>query len=468
MIEILRFIVTFFNYFVLIYFFMISSIYCLLFIISLKKILQLQEMLFYSDPDRIFRSINYKSISIIAPAYNEENSIVDSIQSLLQLEYPDYQVIVVNDGSKDNTLKKVIDHYSMKLVPFEALGELSTKPINGLYMSPKYPSLLLIDKLNGGKADAINAGINFAKNSIVMVIDADSILDRDCLLKITRPFMEDKNVVAVGGIIRVVNGSEVKKGFILNVGLPKTWLGKFQVVEYLRAFLFGRTGFDSINGILIISGALMCLSKDAVIKVGGFLTGSIGEDMEIITRMQRILRLENPDTKIVSIPDPVCWTEAPENLKILRRQRSRWQKGTVECILAHKEMLFNPKYGLLGIVVFPYFLLFELLGPIIEVIGYFFFAFSLIFGFIDTSFALLFLCIVILFGIIISVFSVILEELTFRKYPKISHLLVLFLAAILENFGYRQLTSYWRFKGMLDYVFGKRVWEKMEKKGFKK
>lgn len=420
----------------------------------------------YVDLKKIFKFQNYKPISVIVPAYNEENTIVESIKSLLQLEYPEFQLIIVNDGSTDGTLEKMFMHFSIRQVSFIPLYKLESMPIKSVYMSPLYPSLVVVDKQNGGKADAINAGINISKNPLITVIDADSILERDCLLKIVRPFMENENIIAVGGTIRVANGCDIIQGNIVKVGIAKSWLARFQTVEYLRAFLFGRNGFDVLNSVMIISGAFSCFSRDALIEIGGYQRGSIGEDMEIIVRMHEVFRISKPKTKITFIPDPVCWTEAPERLKILRSQRIRWQKGTIDSLRLHMKILFNSKFGALGLIAFPYYILFEMIGPVIEISGYFVFLFAFLFNIVSTQFAIAFLSVVILYGIVLSVLSVILEELSFKKYPSLKDIIILFTAAVFENFGYRQLVSWWRFKATIDYISGKRSWGKMEKKGF--
>jgi cellulose synthase/poly-beta-1,6-N-acetylglucosamine synthase-like glycosyltransferase len=467
MIEIfVKYILMSFNYIVLIYYLAICTIYLSLNIVSFKKISKYTKKIFFVDNTRIFRLKNYKPISLIVPAYNEESGVVENVKSLLQLEYPEFQLLVVNDGSKDKTLEKLVEYFDIKKVTYYPFSKIYSEPIRAVYMSPQYPSLVVIDKENGGKADAINAGINIARNPLVVVIDADSVLERDCLMKIVRPFMEDEKVVAVGGSIRIANGCKIAHGNVLEVGLSKSWLARFQVVEYLRAFLFGRTGFDVIKSILIISGAFSCFSREALVKIGGFLKGSIGEDMEIIVRMHKIFRKEDPNTRITFIPDPVCWTEAPESLKVLKSQRIRWQKGTIDSITLHRNLFLNMEYGLLGLIGFPYFVFFEIIGPLIEVFGYLVFVISIFFNLVSTPFAAAFLCAAILYGIVLSVLSIILEELSFRKYPRISDLLTLFVAAFLENFGYRQLTSWWRFRASWDYMTGKRSWGKMEKKGF--
>ena len=358
-------------------------------------------------------------------------------------------------------------HFQIRQASFSPFYEIQSQKIKAVYLSPAYPNLVVIDKENGGKADSINAAINISRNPLITVIDADSILERDCLLKIVRPFMEDENIVAVGGTVRIANGCKVNKGFIEEVGLSKSWLARFQVVEYLRAFLFGRNGFDFLNGILIISGAFSCFRRDALIEVGGYRAGSVGEDMEIVVRLHKELRKKNPKTRVTFIPDPVCWTEAPEKIKTLSSQRVRWQKGTIESIRLHKDLFFNPKYGWLGMLVFPYYTFFEVLGPFIEISGYVVFIISYFLGIVPINFAIAFFMAAFLYGVVLSTLSVCLEELSFKKYAKVNHLIILMVASLLENFGYRQMTAFWRLKGLIEYYTGKRGWGKMEKKGFK-
>ncbi|GBD86754.1 poly-beta-1,6-N-acetyl-D-glucosamine synthase [bacterium BMS3Abin03] len=461
-------IIYYYNYAVLFYFLIIVTVYILLNVISFRNISKYAKKIKYAELKEIFRIHNFKPVTVIVPAYNEENGIVESVRSLLQLEYPDYQLIVVNDGSTDDTLLRLFENFQIRQISFSPYYEIKSQPIKAVYLSPAYPNLVVIDKENGGKADSINAAINISKNPLITVIDADSILERDCLLKIARPFMENENIVAVGGTVRIANGCKVNQGYIEEVGLSKSWLARFQVVEYLRAFLFGRNGFDVLNGILIISGAFSCFKREALIEVGGYLGGSIGEDMEIVIRLHKELRKKNKKTRVTFIPDPVCWTEGPETFKTLASQRVRWQKGTIESIRLHKDLLFNFKYGWLGTIVFPYYLLFEVFGPFIEISGYVVFIISLILNIVPFNFAVAFFTAAFLYGVVLSTLAVCLEELSFKKYTKVSDLLILMAASFLENFGYRQLTAFWRFKGFMEYIFGKRSWGKMEKKGFKK
>ncbi|MCL4415312.1 MAG: glycosyltransferase [Actinobacteria bacterium] len=464
MFDTLKNILLFYNYFILYYFLTIGSIYLLLSIISFFNLRKYTNRYVYKDYKNIFRLKKYKSISLIVPAHNEEVGIVAAVQALLQLEYPDYQIVVVNDGSKDNTLNILKENFKAVEIPYLPLHNLSTQKVNSVFICKGLRKLLIVDKQNGGKADAINAGINLADSDLIIVVDADSIVERDALLKISNPFTEDENIVAVGGTIRVANGCEINKGFVSKIGLPISWLAKFQVVEYLRAFMFGRNGLDVVDGILIISGAFSCFKKDEVIKIGGFLKDCIGEDMEIIVRMHEILRKENPYLKISFAPDSICWTEAPEKLKTLKLQRKRWQKGTILSLLLHKKLLFNTKYGLLGMVVYPYFFLFEMIGPSIEVLGYAVFILSIILGIVSFNFVFVLLAAAIFFGVVLSLLAVIFEELTLTRYLDIDQLLELFVLAVLENFGYRQLTSWYRFVGTIEYIMGDRKWGKMERK----
>ncbi len=438
-------IIYYYNYLVLFYFLIIVTIYIFLNLISFRNISKYAKKIKYVELKEIFRLHNFKPITIIVPAYNEENGIVESVRSLLQLEYPDYQLIVVNDGSTDRTLEQLFKNFQIRHASFSPYYEIDSQPIKAVYLSSAYPNLVVIDKEHSGKAD--------------------SILEKDCLLKIVRPFMEDDNIVAVAGTVRIANGCKINRGYIEEVGLSKSWLARFQVVEYLRTFLFGRIGFDLLNGILIISGAFSCFRRDALIEIGGYKAGSVGEDMQVIVRLQKELRKKNPKTRVTFIPDPVCWTEAPEKIKSLASQRVRWQKGTIESIRFHKDLFFNPEYGWLGMFVFPYYTFFEVFGPFIEITGYVVFIISSFLGIITLNFAVAFFTAVFLYGVVLSTLSVCLEELSFKKYTKVKHLIIIMVAALLENFGYRQMTAFWRFKGFIEYYMCKRDWGKMEKEG---
>jgi cellulose synthase/poly-beta-1,6-N-acetylglucosamine synthase-like glycosyltransferase len=312
----------------------------------------------------------------------------------------------------------------------------------------------MIDKENGGKADAINAGINGARYPLVCVIDADSLLEEHALSRAVLPFIEDPETVAAGGIVRIVNGSRVERGCVVDVRLPGNPLAAVQVVEYLRAFLAGRVAQSAMKMLLIVSGAFGVFRRDAVIRAGGFRTDTIGEDMELVVRLHRIYRERGAHYRIVFLPDPVCWTEAPDTVAMLKGQRNRWQRGTLQTLGFHRRMLFNPRYGSVGLVGLPYYLLFEGLGPILELAGYVLTMVGVVLGLIDIVFAQLLFLAAVVYGTLISLLAVVLEELAFRRYPRVLDLIKLAAYGIVENFGYRQLTTWWRFMGTVDYFRG--------------
>ena len=406
-------------------------------------------------------------VSILVPAYNEEAMIASSVRSLLQLEYPEFEVIVVNDGSKDGTLAALQEAFQLEAFPEAHWRRLKAAPVRAIYHSRTHPNLRVVDKENGGgKADAINAGINAARHPLVCVIDADSILEPHALTRAVLPFLEDPSTLAAGGIIRIVNGCTVEAGQVTEVRLPASRLALFQVVEYLRAFLAGRVALSAANMLLIISGAFGIFRRDALVEAGGFRADTVGEDMEIVTRLHRLYRERKARYRIVFQPDPVCWTEAPEDPRILRNQRNRWQRGTMQVLGYHRAMIGNPRYGAVGLLAMPYYLLFETLGPAIECTGFIVTIAALLLGLLDWRFAELLFLAAIVYGAIISLAAVLLEELSFRRYPRVRDLLVLALAGIGENFGYRQLTTWWRLVGMRDYFRRSQGWGTMTRKGF--
>jgi cellulose synthase/poly-beta-1,6-N-acetylglucosamine synthase-like glycosyltransferase len=453
---------------VLLYFLVINIMYLMFSVVAFFVLLQHRRRWTSRALDVVMRSPATPAISVIAPAYNEEATIEQSLRSLLLLNYPRFEVVVVNDGSKDKTIETMVAAFGLMPAPIVNEQPLETQPVRALYRSLDHPDLVVIDKANGGKADAINAGINAARHPLVCVIDADSILEPDALMRAVLPFVENPNTLATGGIIRIVNGCTVEAGRVTAIDMPGSWLARFQVVEYLRAFLSGRVFMSAANALLIISGAFGIFRRDAVVEVGGFRHDTIGEDMEIVARLHRRWRDTKRPYRIVFQPDPVCWTEAPETRKILASQRNRWQRGTCQVLSYHMAMLGRPKYGSVGWLAMPYFLIFEAIGPVIEVTGYVVTLLAVLFGMLDVVFAeLLFLAAVVL-GAMISLSSVLLEEVSFRRYPKVRHLLLLSALGVIENFGYRQLTTYWRLRGVIDFVRKKQGWGVMTRKGFAK
>jgi cellulose synthase/poly-beta-1,6-N-acetylglucosamine synthase-like glycosyltransferase len=417
------------------------------------------------ERDPLFKSRLMPAISIIAPAHNEELSVVQSTRSMLQLEYPEHEVIIINDGSTDRTLQLLIEEFHLYKSARQPLHNFATAPVNAVYESQNL-KLLVIDKENGGKSDSLNAAINYANTPLVAAVDSDSLLESNSLLLVVRPFLEDESTIAVGGIIRVVNGCTVEHGTVTKVETPRTMLVKFQVVEYLRAFLGGRVALSYMNSLLLISGAFGLFRRDRLIEAGGFEPGSLAEDLELVIRLHRISREKKREYKIVFVPTPVCWTEVPDSRKNLRVQRIRWQRGGVESMWKHRRMLFNPKFGIVGCFGMPYLLLLEILGPCTEVTGYLITVVGLLFGFISTTSAALFFIGSVIFGTMISISAVLLEEFTTRRYAHPWDLASLIVAAFVENIGYRQVNALWRFQGILDVVRKKKVWGKMRRRGF--
>jgi cellulose synthase/poly-beta-1,6-N-acetylglucosamine synthase-like glycosyltransferase len=392
-------------------------------------------------------------VSILVPAHNESATIVSSIRSLLRLKYPQYEILVINDGSTDRTLEEVIRAFGMVEFPEAYRRRIATKPVSAIYASAQYPQVRLVDKENGGKADALNAGINCARYPMVCAVDADCILQEDSLRRVVRPFLEDPSTVAVGGVIRVLNGCTVHKGVLEKVDLPRTLLPSFQLVEYLRAFLFGRLGWSPLNALLVISGAFGVFYKERLIAINGYRSGTVGEDMDLVVRLHMNLRKDNRPYRISFVPDPICWTEAPNDLRSLKNQRMRWQRGLAESIAPNFGYMFSHRSGAVGWLAFPFMVLFELVGPLIEVLGY---AATIILWALDMiprETFLVFLFVSIGVGMLLSINALFLEELSFHLYPRFRQQFRLFFIALLENFGYRQLNSLWRSMAMIRFLF---------------
>ena len=420
----------------------------------------------------LFRENILPSLSIIAPAFNEENTIVESINSLLNLRYPDYELIVVNDGSKDNTLKKVIDYFELEKTDIVIRASLKTMGIRALYKGKKYPELLLVDKINGGKADSLNCGINAAKGDYFVGIDSDSLLERDALLRIMGSFLDsDKEVVAAGGNIFPVNGCSVENGYISRIKLSRAHLVRFQTVEYIRSFMAGRVGWSEI-ALLIISGAFGVFKRNRVIDVHGYLTGSevfekdtVGEDMELVVRITRMLNEQGKEYNIKYVFNANCWTEVPESWKILIRQRDRWQRGLIDIMTYHFKMFFNREYGKAGLLAFPYYFFFEMMGPWFEIQGVLIFLISILSGAIKLPAISVIFAASVLLGVFVSLCSLFIAEYR-TKYYSFSDKVILILYAFFENFGFRQILGLIRLKGYISSLRNVSGWGKMERKGF--
>nr|WP_064093875.1 glycosyltransferase [Rossellomorea aquimaris] len=448
---------------------MVFLFYIVMFIISAKQLRSQYELNSKEPYEDIENSIDTKPITIIVPAYNEEVGIYNSVRSLLSVNYPQFEIVVVNDGSKDNTVNVMIENFEMTPIKKVVRKILDTKDVKATYQSSLYENVFLVDKENGGKADALNAGINFSHYPYICSLDGDSILEQDAFLKVMKPIIDTNGeVIAVGGSIRIANGCTIERGEVMEIGLSKNPFVTMQVIEYLRAFLMGRIGLSRHNLLLIISGAFGIFHKESLLSIGGYRRNTVGEDMDLVVRLHRLIKEKKQKKKIVYVPDPVCWTEAPENISTLKKQRNRWHRGLFEVIWTHKSMIFNPKYGLVGMVSMPYFVIIEFFSVFIELLGYIILIFGMLFSFIHIDLAILLFSLAFLYGSILSISAVLLEEWSLRKYPKVSHIIKLFFYALSETFWYRPLTVLWRAQGFMQVLTKQQGWGEMTRKGISK
>lgn len=461
-------IVRFFNGCILALLLVQSVIYLFQLVVAFLELRRHRRGASRADPWWMLTSGVALPISILVPAHNEEETIVENVRSMLALHYPDFEVIVINDGSKDRTLQVLVAALELQKVERVWHADVSHKEIRGLYGSPRYPRLLVVDKVNGGKSDALNAGINLSRFPLFCAVDADSLLDHDSLLQVMRPFIEEpEEMVAVGGRICIVNGCTVRSGQVTDIALPMRPLPLLQSIEYIRAFLIARLAWSRLGAMLIISGAFGLFKRSAAIKVGGYSHDTVGEDMEIVVKLHRHFREQNQKYQMRFVADSVCWTQAPETLGILRRQRTRWQRGMMQSLAKHREMVFNPKYGPAGTLGMGYFFLFDILGPVIEFTGLLLVPISLWQGEVTTHFFLAWLALTFTYGVFLSASSLLLEMMVTRT-TRPRDLALLAMSAVLENFGYRQLNNLWRLEGIWQFLTGKQGWGAMERTKFLK
>ncbi len=467
----LRMVLTFLHYFFLVFTVMIIGSYVMLAVFSSKETISyLRKNSFVEYKDLLSSNIA-PSISVIAPAYNESLNIVENVRSLLSTHYVNYDVIIVNDGSKDDSLEKLIKAYDLEKVEYLINQKVPTQELReGVFKSknPAFDKLIVVDKENGGKADALNCGINISKSRYLACIDVDCLLLEDSLQRMVKPFLEhtERRVIASGGVIRIANSCKIENGKLLEVNFPKKWLERAQILEYLRSFLLGRMAWARLNGLLVISGAFGIFDKEIAIKVGGYDTKTVGEDMEIIVRMRKYMEEQNLKYKVAYIPDPLCWTEAPDDKKIFISQRNRWTRGTIETLKMHKNINMNPKYRTLGLLSFPYWFLFERMAPLIEFFGMFYFIFLVFYQPVSWSFVLGLFTLAYLFSLLFSFVAIFTEEFTYHQYKKKGIGLKLILTVFLEPFILHPLVLYAAIRGNYDYYFNKKKkWGVMVRKG---
>lgn len=459
-----------YGYFAMYYALAITFIYFLIFGLSIRYTYPLKRGIQYNRVKKLSGSEHVPSVSLLVPAYNEELTIKENVRSLLALNYPEYEVIVVNDGSKDDTAKIMIEEFQLQQVKPVVAKHIKTQAVRGYYHNPEYPNLYFIDKENGGKADSLNAGINLSHYPLISTIDADSLLEKDALTRIARVYMENpEDTVAVGGNVRIVNSCTVEDGMVKNIQFPKKMWPALQNVEYIKAFLGGRIGWSAINGLIIVSGAFGVFQKDKVIAVGGYRGGYPGEDMNIVIKLHRHCLENNIPYRVAFCPDAVCWTQAPDTYRILSSQRKRWGRGNLKNMVEEGiHMIFRPRYKVFGLLTLPYNIIFETLNPyfrmsgLIAMLGYW------LLNMADWKTVAVFMLVNFFSCFILSLGALFIEEKAFSRYPKLSDLHKMILYSFLMFLGYRQVGVLWRFLGHIDFMRNNNSWGTMVRTNFNK
>ena len=466
-------VVEFFNYLFILYSGLIFITYVYIAFLSVLELRDYINKNRFVDYTGMLSFDRLPAISIIAPAYNEERTIVDNIKCLLSLKYSDYDIIIVNDGSKDRTLELIIEEFDLIKSNIVYPVEIETAPVRGIYVSRNkaYNHLMIVDKENGGKSDALNAGLNLSQKELFLAIDVDSVVESDALLRMVKPFIDqqDRVVIASGGVVRVSNSCTVVHGRIEQVQFPTNFWAQFQVLEYFRAFTLGRMAWSKVNGLLLISGAFGLFDRKRAMIVGGYDTTTVGEDLELVVRMRRYMHeVEKKKYKVAFIPDPLCWTEVPESVRVLSRQRNRWTRGAIETIRKHKKVLFNPRYGFIGMISFPYWVLFEWLAPIIQLTGTLYVILMALLGLLNVKVFLIMLAFILSFMLMYTYFAIFYEAYTFNKYKGVNYLFKAYFMATIEVIIYQPLNMLFSIDGNISAFFRrkKKNWGEMTRKGF--
>ncbi|HCW07010.1 MAG TPA: glycosyl transferase family 2 [Cytophagales bacterium] len=446
----------------------LAAWYLVLAIISLIEMREYLKKNSLVDYNTILSSPSAPGISLVAPAYNESRTIIDNVKSLLSITYNNFEVIVVNDGSTDDSIAQLQKIFDLEKVNEIHQQPLATQKVKAIYRSRNkaFERLLIIDKQNGGKADALNVGLNFASNELVACIDVDCIIEPDALLRMVKPFLEDNLVIASGGVVRIANSCVVEDGRLVKVKLPSQLLPRFQVLEYLRAFLLGRMAWSKLNGLLLISGAFGLFKRNVAVQCGGYNANTVGEDMEFVVRMRKYMHEQGHPYRVAYIPDPLCWTEVPKNNAQFGRQRNRWARGTFETLWLNRKLFFNKRYGLMGLVSYPFWFFYEWLSPFIETGGLIYFGAMLALGKFNWTYFLFLFITIHAFVFLISALAIFAEESTYHKYTLRREVLKLIGIALLEPLVLHPRVIYWSIRGNIDFWRGKKSWGEMKREGF--
>lgn len=455
---------------VLVYFLIINTSYLVLVVAAALEFRRSSRQLPFAGREELLGSGLVPGVSVVTSMYNEEAGIRVAAQAMLALHYPRHEVVIVDDGSSDRGFEVLRETFDLVEVPRRMPEDLVVREHATSVHVPRNgrTRLTVVRKPNSGRSDSLNVGVNFATQDLVVFVDSDSVLDPDALLAVVRPFAEDPvRMVAGGGVIRAVNGCVVRGGRVTEVRMSRNWLARIQVVEYLRAFHLGRSGWSRLKSLILISGAFGIFRRDALVEVGGLDPDSIGEDFELVLRVHRHMRRQRRDYRVEFISEPICWTEVPETTKVLRKQRRRWHRGLWETLWAYRSMLLNPRYGRVGMIAVPYYWVFELLAPALELFGLVLVVVGSLLGVVDVGYFLLFMAVAYGYAGLVTLAAMTVEELSFHKYPRWRDLLSTLASAVVENIGYRQATAVWRLEGWWQSLRGSRhEWGTMTRTGF--
>lgn len=448
------------NTIILMYFLIANAVYTVLMVLSLYAVSIHSRFAAHSGHADLMDSPVTPPVALLVPCFNEQDVIVATVESMLELKYPEKEVIVIDDGSEDATLIRLIQRFQLQRMDLIYREKIKANAPTSFFYNPLIPELLVVVKPNGGKSDALNVGINISRSPYFCTVDADSIVEDEALLRLMAPIVHSTvNTVVSGGVVRIANGCTVERGRVTKIGLPRTWIERCQVVEYIRTFLFGRPGWDFLKANFICSGAFCLLHKESVVLAGGFGNDTVTEDIDMIAMLHRFLREKKWKYRMVFTTDPVCWTECPKTISMLARQRRRWQLGLLQTAVKHDTLIFNGRHGMLGILSVPFHAYIEAIGCVVEALGLVILPLSFFIGAMPFSLFLLLMFLAFGYGTLLSMASVLLAEATVRRYPKVSDMFTLVQYAFLENLGYRQLVSIFRAQGVFRYFTGARKWE---------
>ena len=415
------------------------------------------------------------AVSIIAPAYNEEVTIIDNVKSMLNVRYPRYDIIIVNDGSKDRTLELLIEEFDLMEVPFTNTRRVPCKPIKRVFRSrdDRFDKLIVVDKEPGGrKADASNAGINITENKYFVCTDVDCYVEPMALYRMMWLVVNSHiPVIGVGATMLMGNNCVVKDGRMVEAKVPSNPLTMWQELEYMRSFLIGKLGWSSHNALPNISGGFGLFDTDVVVKSGGYESTSFAEDIDLLLRMITYMHSVGQEYRLAQIPKVSCWTEGPYSLRTLYRQRVRWARGLCEIVVSHKNLFFNMQYGPIGTFTLPYIFMFEFLAPIIEATGFLFMLWLVFVGGINWNTAFVIFGMIYSFSLSLTFLVLIFDyqlkvvnwKSTTRSYIKLA------IAGITEAFFYHPLITLFSLIGYTKYIRNSRaIWTHITRKGWQK